>query len=382
MVYSEKEQQYEGALMATLDVIEEAKRLKSLAQRYAMELASEGISQKELSLLDRARDQVEREHGRLEAPPAKPKVLERAMQQTIERAYRWRATLVNRAERLHFEDRSSRLAYRRGIALHGIPERMYEELSFLLEAGRRDLNRFAREHLLDEAFLDMGDDLRYELHGLEAPDRQAWAKYEEAKRKHRYGPPPKPPEPPPKLPEVLNNAATLNGAKGYLYSRLRRVSAAGQAAFSAFEGREKPLYAQLRQDFVLRVRPIEYDPSLVFLGDEKAAKAGVPNPHAALRERKRREQGASAGSAPGPVATRTSPTAAAPGVSNGLPVAPAPDPVESDEKRAERLAKKKRKKPKRIVNPGGAPPPVGDTLHQPPPGALGLVRPSTTRGRK
>lgn len=370
MVYSEKEQQYEGALLSTLDIIEEAKRLKSLAQRYAMELASEGISQKELSLMDRARDQVEREHKRLEAPPEKSRSLERPMQEAVQKAMRWRAILVHRAERLHYEDRNSRMAYRRGIQLHDIPARIYEELTFLLEAGRRDLNRFMRENLLDEDFLNQGDDLRYLLHGLEAPDREAWAKYEEAKRNHRYGPPPKPPEPPPKLPDVLNNAKTLNGAKGYLYSRMRRVSAAGQAAFADIAGREKPQHAQLRQDFVLRARPIEYDESMVFFNAQDQKKSGRSNPLRALRQssKKRGKPDKQA-----PVNEASAPKKA---------LKPQDKAPETDEERAARIAAKKRKKPKRIVNPGGAPPPVGDTLHQPPPGALGLVRPSTTRGRK
>lgn len=374
MVYSEKEQQYEGALLSTLDIVEEAKRLKSLAQRYAMELASEGISQKELSLLDRARDQVEREHGRLEAAPAKPRKLEKPQQEAVDKAMRWRAILVHRAERLHYEDRSSRLAYRRGIELHGIPDRIYEELTFLLEAGRRDLNRFMRENLLDEDFLNEGDDLRYLLHGVEAPDRQAWAKYEEAKRNHRYGPPPKPPEPPPKLPDVLNNAKTLNGAKGYLYSRMRRVSAAGQAAFANIKGREKPQHAQLRADFVLRVRPVEFDESMINFAGSQAQKT-ASNPLRAMRTGKKKRSGAKSAKSAEPGTNKgDDKEAQAPKVGEDKP--------ESDEERAARIAEKKRKKPKRIVNPGGAPPPVGDTLHQPPPGALGLVRPSTTRGRK
>ncbi|MFH1808120.1 MAG: hypothetical protein ABIJ09_05210 [Pseudomonadota bacterium] len=350
MVYSDKEQVQEGSLLPTAPLLEEAERLKSLAHRHELELSREGLTQRDLATYDKARDQAQREAQRLEDPPTKPKPLDKDMAAVVDRALRWRARLIHRAERLHTDDRPGRLKYRRGLLLHNLPDRVYEEVSLLLEIAKVDLPRFERAQLLDQAFIDAGEDLRYELMGYPKPDREAWVKYEQAKRTRRWGPPPEPPPALPKLPEVMDNAATVAAMRGLLYSYMRRIAAAGQAAFTVLEGREPRGHAAIRQEFVLRVRPAEYDATMlhILVEAEGPARRGV-------------KQGSTAAAAPDPSPHQLAPEPQA---------APEPAPA------------RKEPAPRRLVNPGGAPPEIGDTLKPPPPGAYGLIRPSTTRGRK
>ncbi|MBN2360371.1 MAG: hypothetical protein JXR83_13035 [Deltaproteobacteria bacterium] len=334
MVYSEKELELEGHTLGTQQLLEEARRVLDLAHRYPNELAQEGVGLKELSNFDRERDLVVKEHERVELLVGNRGALRPEMEKVVDRALRWRSLLVRRVDRAFADDRYSRLKYHRMVELHRLPERLVEELQLLYEFAKQDAPRLA-PYRIDEPFMELGEDLLYELRGLPPPERAAWREYKEKMKHHRYGPPPKPPPDPPKLPAVMDNARGLSIMRGRVYMLLRQVSAAGQVAFTAWGEREPRQNEALRREFVLRIGPSEDDETLLSLG-KGADPAGRAPAKVDLE--------------PMPVAAETEPATSAP--------------------------------EREFVNPGGPPIPPPDPTKKLPARPIAVIRPSATRGRK
>lgn len=333
MVYSEKDMELEGHTLRTQDVLTEADRILDLAHRYPTELAQEGIGLKELSNFERERGLVVTEHERVEILVGNRGALRPEMEKVVDRALRWRSLLVRRVDRAFADDRYSRLKYHRLLELHRLPERLVEELQLMHEFAKQDAPKLA-PYRVDEAFMEAGEDLLYELRGLPAPDRAAMREYKEKMKHHRYGPPPKPPPDPPKLPAVQDSARGLSIMRGRVFMLMRQISAAGQVAFTTWGDREPRQNEAMRRDFVLRIWPTEDDETFLALG-----------------------KGADPTSRPAKVEFEPA------------PAAPDPEAAPPAPERA-------------FVNPGGPPIPLPDPTKKLPARPIAVIRPSATRGRK
>lgn len=348
MAQTEKDLEIEGRTLRTQDVLDEAERIISLAHRHVAEMQEEGIKPNDLGKITQYRDMLEKEQQRLDKPPPKKDTLTREQQKLMLRCYQWRAILIHKVDRAFVEEPYNRIKYRRMLNLYRNPRRMYEELTVLYETAKLDEKRLLPVGI-GEPFFHEGEDLRCLLMGFEPPDRKAWEEYKIKLANHRFGPPPQPPKVDmPELPEVLDTSQGLAIMRGRVFKMIREVSATGKAVFSTFEGREPRKYEAIRKEFELQILPSEHhDETVLSFADPEGPKRPKKN------KKSKKSKTETKSRQPDQEAAET--------------VEPPP---------------KKEDPPKVLSNPGGPPPPPPDPLLKPPPRAVGLVRPSASRGRK
>ena len=337
MAHTEKEFELEGHTLPTVELLAEAQRILDLARAHGQLTRLEGVAVKHLTDLEQVRELCQKEHLRVEAKPAKPPVLNKEQDALVHRALQWRAALVRRADRVFADERYTRLRYHRLFELHGIIDRVYEELYLLHAIAKLDAKRLIPAGV-DDAFLQRGEDLLYELQGLPVPEHKTAEEEEPRKRGTRLG---GFAEPAPdhdevhKLPPVGDSAHILSVLKGRLWLQMRHLSAIGQVAMT-LHAKEVDKAEGPRRDFVIRLRPTEDDETFIALhlfradpaADPKTAPKGAKPPEAK------------------PAAPPPTPAPAPPAATSTTPAAPA-----------------------------------GDAFKKPPPRAVGLVRPSPFHGR-
>jgi hypothetical protein len=345
MPHTEKEFELEGHTLPTLDLLVEAQRILDLARAQGQFIRLEGVEVKHLTDLEQVRELCHKEHLRVEAPPPKPPALTKEQELLVHRALRWRAALVRRADRAFADERYTRLRYHRLFELHGILDRVYEELFLLHALAKMDARRLAAFRV-DDGFIQQGEDLLYELRGLPVPERKPAEDGEPRKRGGRLGgfaEPVADPDEAPSLPAVVDNAHVLSVLKGRLWVQMKNLSNIGQIALT-LHAKEVDKTEPTRRDFILRLKPTEDDETLVALGKYRAD----PAPDAKQPGRPPAKPAASR-----PLEPKPAVVAAPPPPAPASPAVPGPSPAA----------------------------PGGDAFKKPPPRAVGLVRPSPTHGR-